>query len=197
LVTIASHRSSEYRGARVHPIAVRLLDLADRSAGAERRERALADHLAELVAQPLAALGQLEAHAVEPREARDVLDRGLLQAAEHDVEHAQLHALDGLVTVVEPPRALRPAQRLNQLVPGLTAELLDQLLDGQEPERDECFAELAADGRRPGHGLVVLLLRQHAARHEEVAERLVARRRGGADRVAVDEVDGLGHAAAP
>ena len=102
----------------------------------------------ELVAQALAALGQLEAHAVEAREPAEILDRGLAQAAEHDLDHAQLHALDRLGRVVEPPRTLRPAQRLHQLVARLLAELLDQLLDRQDPQRDERLAELAAD-RRP------------------------------------------------
>src|SRR5438093_896298 len=95
----------------------------------EARRRLLLAPRVELGAQPLAALGQLEAEAVEPGEPRQILDRGLAQPAEHDLDHAQLHALDRLVRRIEAPRALRPAQRLDQLVARLAAELLDQLLD--------------------------------------------------------------------
>src|SRR5262249_33678743 len=131
------------RGARLDALAVRALDLADRRAGGERRERALAEHLAELVLEPPAALGELEAHAVEASKPRQILDGGPPHPAEHDIEHAQLHALDGLHALVEPPRALRPAQRLHELVPRLPAELIDQLLDGEVLQRDERLAELA------------------------------------------------------
>ena len=179
------------RAARLDAVAVRLLDLADRCARRQRRERPLAERFAELAAQPPAALGELEAHAIEPRQSSRIFDRGLAQPAEHDVEHAELHALDRLVVLVEPPRTLRPAQRLDELVPGLAPELIDQLLDGQDLQRDQRLAELAADGRRARDRGVVLVLGDHAAVDEEVAERLVARGRRGAHRVAVDQVDGL------
>src|SRR5439155_1105479 len=70
-------------------------------------------------------------------------------------------------------------------------QLIDQLLDAQDLECDQCLAQLAAELRRPLHALAMLVLRDHAARHEEVAERLVARVARRADRIAVDEVDAL------
>ena len=54
----------------------------------------------------------------------------------------------GSVAVVEPPRALRPAQRLHELVARLLAELVDQLLDREHLQRDQRLAELAAERRR-------------------------------------------------
>ena len=62
----------------------------------------------------------------------------------------------GVASVVEPPRALRPAQRLHDLVARLLAELIDQLLDGEDLQRDERLAELAAElGRARDRGAML------------------------------------------
>src|SRR5947208_2971397 len=68
----------------------------------------------------------------------------IASTAEHEIDHTQLHALDRLRGLFEPPCALRPAQRLHDLVPRLSRELLDQLLDRQDLQRDQRLAELAA-----------------------------------------------------
>lgn len=168
----------------------RALERLDRRAIAEQGDQLLAEHALELVPEPHTAPGQLEAHPVEARQPVEVVDGGLAQPDEHDLDHPQLHTLDR-VAVVEPPRALRPAQRLHDLVARLAPELIDQLLDGERAQGDQRLAELAADLRGACDRALVLLLGDHAAVDEEVPQRLVARRRRAAHRVAVDQIDRL------
>jgi hypothetical protein len=184
------------RAATGDAIGEHALEIGDvRRIGEQLHDR-LAEHTLELVAQANAAAGQLELEVVETREPVEVLERRLLEAGEHDLDHAELHALERLARVFEPPRPLRPAQRLHQLVTRLLAELLEQLLHRQHLQRDERLAELAAELGRASDRDPVLLLGDDARRDEEVAERLLARRRRRADRVAVHEVDRLADATA-